>query len=184
MTSRSSPGSPRAQLGPLRASRPTPRCPDRRRPPQRLRTHQRPSAGQQLARHRLHDRAPGTGSDIRTGLPLAVVPMPGVPLSARRCGLRGSSAARSCSHLTSRMTEPLPPSPPSGQPKWLELFTLNRGNAITAVTACRAARHAIHEVCHWCPDDEIECWRGRLSATPDASCARVSGRDRRNADNL
>ena len=32
----------------------------------------------------------------------------------------------------------------------LELFTLNRGNAVTAVATHRVQSHAIHEVCHYC----------------------------------
>ena len=32
----------------------------------------------------------------------------------------------------------------------LELFTLNRGDAVTAVATHRVQSHAIHEVCHCC----------------------------------
>ena len=37
-----------------------------------------------------------------------------------------------------------------GASQRLELFTLNRGNAVTTVTTHRVQSHAIHEVSHCC----------------------------------
>ena len=108
--------------------------------------------GQQLARHRLHDRALGDRQDdIRTGLPLAEVTHArrSVVCAAVRAAVVVQQRGLLLTHLQDDRAA-VAAVAAVGASQRLELFTLNRGNAITAVTACRVQRHAIHEVCHWC----------------------------------
>ena len=108
--------------------------------------------GEQLTRHRLDDRAlRNRKDDIRAGLSLAEVTHAGrsVVRTAMRAAVVVQQRGLLLAHLEDdRAAIAAVSAVRAGQR--LELFTLNRGNAVTAVTTHRVQSHAIHEVCHCC----------------------------------
>ncbi|SIA87503.1 Uncharacterised protein [Mycobacteroides abscessus subsp. abscessus] len=107
---------------------------------------------EQLTRHRLDDRAlRNRQDDVRAGLTLTEVTHAGraVIRTTMRATVVVQQRGLLLAHLKDdRAAIATVSAVRAGQR--LELFTLNRGNAVTAVTTHRMQSHAIHEVCHCC----------------------------------
>ena len=108
--------------------------------------------GQQLARHRLDDRSlRNRQDDVRTGLTLTEITHAGgtVVGATVRAAVIVEQSRLLLAHLQDHRAA-VATIAAVGAGQRLELFTLNRGNAVTAVATHRMQSHAIHEVCHCC----------------------------------